>query len=239
MPFPAYDLLFFDADETLFDYKKSEETAFYLTLDEFVVVDIGLKHAVYQSYQVINKGLWVQYQTGQIDKETLLRVRFELLQEKWPIEFDACQFSHRYLEHLANQSHLLHDAVRVIAELSKHCRMAIITNGVSTVQHPRLKQSALAGYFPIMVVSDDQPQNPKFHKPNTAIFEHTFAACGGGVPREKILMVGDSLVADIAGGINYGIDTCWFNEYGAVNESPFAPTFEISNLNALLALVLR
>ncbi len=29
--------------------------------------------------------------------------------------------------------------------------------------------------------------------------------------KSKVLMVGDSLTSDIQGGINFGIDTCWYN----------------------------
>ena len=34
--------------------------------------------------------------------------------------------------------------------------------------------------------------------------------------RKKVLMIGDSLKADIAGGTGAGIDTCWCNFRGAV-----------------------
>jgi putative hydrolase of the HAD superfamily len=46
-------------------------------------------------------------------------------------------------------------------------------------------------------------------------------------------MVGDSLTSDIQGGINFGIDTCWFNPNKVVNRSGIIPTYEISNLMEL------
>ena len=33
--------------------------------------------------------------------------------------------------------------------------------------------------------------------------------------KERALVVGDSLSSDIAGGINFGLDTCWYNPFGA------------------------
>ena len=39
-----------------------------------------------------------------------------------------------------------------------------------------------------------------------------------------------SLGSDIRGGVNYGIDTCWFNPGGKVNKSDLVPTYEVAKL---------
>ena len=43
-------------------------------------------------------------------------------------------------------------------------------------------------------------------------------------------MIGDSLSSDIKGGLNAGIDTCWFNSSQKENTSDVIPKYEISNL---------
>ena len=43
-----------------------------------------------------------------------------------------------------------------------------------------------------------------------------------------MLIVGDSQSSDILGGINAGIDTCWYNPSGA--EPKYSPKYEISDL---------
>ena len=49
--------------------------------------------------------------------------------------------------------------------------------------------------------------------------------------RSKILVIGDSMSSDILGGINSGIDTCWYNPK---NENPqYESTFEISDIKDL------
>lgn len=50
-------------------------------------------------------------------------------------------------------------------------------------------------------------------------------------------MVGDSLTSDIQGGINFSIDTCWFNPNKIVNGSEIKPTYEISNLMDLKEVI--
>ena len=52
-------------------------------------------------------------------------------------------------------------------------------------------------------------------------------------------MVGDSLTSDIQGGINAGLDTCWYNPNHAENPGKVCPTYEISNLEALYQLVME
>jgi len=49
--------------------------------------------------------------------------------------------------------------------------------------------------------------------------------------------VGDSLTSDIKGGNDFGIDTCWFNPLNITNNTGIVPSFEISELNDLKALL--
>jgi len=50
-------------------------------------------------------------------------------------------------------------------------------------------------------------------------------------------MVGDSLSSDIQGGINFGVDTCWFNPNKLINNSALKPTYEISSLMELRSVL--
>jgi 2-haloacid dehalogenase len=52
-------------------------------------------------------------------------------------------------------------------------------------------------------------------------------------------MVGDSLTSDIKGGIDYGLDTCWFNADQRQPESDVKPTYEIRRLAELCELLDR
>ena len=52
-------------------------------------------------------------------------------------------------------------------------------------------------------------------------------------------MIGDSLLADIQGGNNAGIDTVWYNPYIKTNETGIRPTYEVNDYKQLLALLIR
>jgi FMN phosphatase YigB (HAD superfamily) len=59
-----------------------------------------------------------------------------------------------------------------------------------------------------------------------------------GQPKEKeVIIVGDSLTSDIAGGINFGIDTCWFNPKRVQNCSDFKVSLEVSDLSELVNIM--
>jgi FMN phosphatase YigB (HAD superfamily) len=100
------------------------------------------------------------------------------------------------------------------------------------VQRPRFTASALAGYLAGIVVSDEIG----IAKPNTGIFDAAFEALGWPAKRE-VLMIGDSLTSDMQGGIDYGIDTCWFNPDGEENRLGLPITHEVGSHEALRQLL--
>jgi 2-haloacid dehalogenase len=110
--------------------------------------------------------------------------------------------------------------------------LAIITNGLKDVQNYRIKKSVIGEYFEDIVISEEV----KVAKPNSKIFEHALNNLKH-TDKSKVLMVGDSLTSDIQGGINFGIDTCWFNPSKTVNTTKIKPTFEIANLMELKDIV--
>ena len=72
-------------------------------------------------------------------------------------------------------------------------------------------------------------------KPKKEFFDVVFSKLQ--IPASKALVIGDSLTSDIIGGIQYGIDTCWFNPKKAVNTMLQKPTYEIKQLNELLSIL--
>ena len=58
----------------------------------------------------------------------------------------------------------------------------------------------------------------------------------GIVPKDKdkILLIGDSLHSEVQGGINAGIDTCWYNREQNIASEDCIPTMEIHKLKELI-----
>ncbi|OOM69970.1 pyrimidine 5'-nucleotidase YjjG [Clostridium puniceum] len=221
-----YEIIIFDADETLFDFKKSERDAFKNAMLEFNIEYDENYHL--KIYQDINTLIWKEFEEGFITQEKLKIERFKRLSDKLKIDFDEYRFSKSYMKHLANGSFLYENSLNLVKKLHKDYKLAIVTNGLKNVQDNRIRKSIIAKYFDAIVISEEV----KISKPNPKIFEYALKNMNH-TDKSKVLMVGDSLTSDIQGGINFGIDTCWYNPSETQNVTGITPTYEISNLIAL------
>lgn len=221
-----YEIIIFDADETLFDFKKSERDAFKNTMLEFDI-EYNENHHL-KIYTDINMAIWKEFEDGLINQKKLKVERFKRLSDKLNAGFDETAFAKSYMNHLSNASFLYDDTINLVESLHKDYRLTIITNGLTDVQDNRIRKSIIAKFFEDIVVSEEV----EVSKPDPKIFEHALNNIKH-TDKSKVLMVGDSLTSDIQGGINFGIDTCWFNPNKIVNKTGIKPTYEISNLMEL------
>ena len=225
-----YEIIIFDADETLFDFKKSESAAFKNAMLEFgIEYDEGYHLKVYSD---INAAIWKELENGLITQKELKIERFKRLSDKLNVRCDEAEFAKSYMKHLSYASFLYDNSMELVESLHKDYRLTIISNGLRDVQNNRLRKSAIAEYFEDIVISEEI----EVSKPDPRIFEFAL----GNIKytdKSKVLMVGDSLTSDIQGGINFGIDTCWYNPFKAVNRTMIKPTYEISDLMELKAVL--
>ncbi len=227
-----YEVILFDADETLYDFKKSEREAFKNTILKFNIKyneDFHLK-----AYQEINSAIWKEFEQGLITQEKLKIERFKRLSDKLELGLDETDLAKAYMEHLADASFLYDDSIDLIETLNESFRLAIVTNGLTLVQDKRIRKSSIAKFFETIVISEEI----LISKPDPKIFEHTLKELNF-VDKSKVLIVGDSLTSDIQGGINFGIDTCWYNPKKVINKTSIKPTYEVSNFNELKSLLLN
>lgn len=225
-----YEIIIFDADETLFDFKRSERDAFRNTMLEFDLEYDESRHL--KIYHDINTAIWKEFEQGLINQEKLKTERFRRLSGKLNASFDEIAFAKAYMAHLSNASFLYTDSLELIESLYKAFRLSIITNGLAAVQDNRIRKSAIAKYFDDIVISEEV----QVAKPDPRIFELALKNMKHR-DKSKVLIVGDSLTSDIQGGINFGIDTCWYNPDKIVNGTDIKPTYEISSLMALKAIL--
>lgn len=228
-----YTVLLLDADGTLFDYDRAESYALETTFARFgVPYDADRDLPVYRR---INAEMWRAFERGEIDPATLSVERFRRVLDALGASgrTDPAELAERYLGHLAEGSFLIPGALEVVAELAGRARIVVVTNGLSRVQRSRFAGSGLAEHVEHLVISDEIG----VQKPEPGVFDAALAPFDG-VPREEVLMVGDSLTSDIAGGVRYGIATCWYNPGGRENpRGGPVPTHEIGGLEELPSLV--
>ncbi len=220
----------FDLDGTLFDYDAAEAGAVLATLR-----DAGLPATpeVVAAYREVNDRHWRALERGETTAARLRLERWqEVLEAHGGDHVDVPTLAQGYLGHLAAGSQLVDGAEEVVAEVSRTHRVAFVTNGLADVQRPRLEASPLAEAADVVVISDEVGAA----KPGPAIFDVTFARMGHP-PRASVVMVGDSLTSDVAGGAAYGLDTVWLAPPDAPDPDHPRPTHRIAHLRELLPLL--
>ncbi len=225
-----YDVLLFDADNTILDFDKSEEHALQ---HAFSVCNLHYDEKVLQVYRRINILQWQRYERGEISRDEVLVNRFVLTLAELKIEnYNLALLSSEYEKQLHFGFYKVPHAEEVLAALQSTHRLYIVSNGVLSIQNSRMKGSGLDKYFIRRFISEEIG----VPKPNVEFFNRSFAQIPD-FEKSKALVIGDSLSSDIQGGVNAGVDTCWFNPRGAVNNSGLQPTCEIADLCQLLKMV--
>lgn len=226
----TYKFIFFDADDTLFDFKKSESHAFKRLLSKF---DLRLDYEkCIKIYRNISDKLWLDLEKNIVTLDELKLLRFKLFADEMKLDTDPKVLSKIYLSFLGECTFLIPGAVDMLSYLKKKYTIIIITNGISEVQNRRFKNSEIKEYIDGIVVSEEL----KISKPNPEIFKYALKKfdCDD---KSSVLMIGDSLTSDVLGGINSGIDTCWLNSNNSINNTSYAPTYEISSLLELKEII--
>lgn len=229
---PRYDYILLDADMTLFDFERSEEEA----LQE-VLAGRGYPtdRETLELYHRINNALWDANARGEVDQDFLTVERFAAFMRWKGGAYDPGQFNRDYVDSLGRHGHLLpgaEDFCRALAGAG--CTLAIVTNGLPEAQWGRFNASPLKGVIPHMFVSMELG----CQKPQAEFFDKVCAALGL-TDRRRAVVVGDSLITDIRGGLNAGIDTLWFNPRGLPPDPRLRPTFTAGSYQEALEVLLQ
>ena len=224
-----YSIILFDADHTLFDFKKCEYHALKEALSELSLPN-GDEYI--ERYSEINEMMWKALERGEITKEGLVLERFERFLREFSFDCDTERLSELYKEYLSQQTYLFDGVEELLKKLYGTRRMFIITNGVKRVQDGRMSRSPISRYFEKIFISEVIG----YEKPSKRFFESVMAQ----IPDFDIksaIVIGDSLTSDIKGGINAGIDTCWYNPEGKEAPADMTITYTVRDLAEILDII--
>lgn len=224
-----YDVILLDIDGTLMDFEKAQECAFKNLMEKH---NIEYTPFTYATYDKINKELWQALECGEVNKDKLKLERFQRLLEILKIKRDISEMNKDYEKELGNGAYLIEGAETICKDLKEVCMLAIVTNGIAKTQYSRLEKSGLNSYFDKIFISEEVGTN----KPDLSFFKSVFSQISN-INLSRVLVVGDSLTADIKGGNLAGIDTCWFNPKQNKGLEDIVATYEITNLRQLKEIV--
>ncbi len=226
-----YKFLLFDADATLMDFHRSEHEAVTECLEFF---GLPSDESVISKYSEINAGYWKMLERGEIEKEKLYPARWRSLIEYYGFDCNANEISDKYIERLATKSYMLDGALELCQALYGKFKMYIVTNGQKDIQKSRLFPSPIFKYFDGCFISEDIG----YEKPSIKYFDAVTEQIPGYEPG-KAIIIGDSLTSDMQGGINAGIDTCWYNPHKKEIPEGYKLTYTVSNFEEMASILLK
>ena len=174
---------------------------------------------------------------------------FRPYRQEWPEHFAVCfeelgvsgdpRRAHERLVELLGQARAFPESRQVVEAVGGRLPVAVLSNADDDFLHACLAQNRLS--FPVVVSSE----SAQAYKPHISIFRRLGDELG--LPASRILYVGDSRLADVAGAKNAGMRVAWVRRPAGqtVNRSiegepePLAhePDYEIETLELLLDIL--
>jgi len=225
---PKFKIVLADADETIFDFQKSEYVAFKMTLNSF---GKDCNDQEFKVYSDINARLWKELEKGTLSREELKVKRFEQWFSLMGYSLDANAFNERYAPNLGKCGYLIDGAEDFLKKLSTLCEVYIITNGLVSSQTGRFNNSTVKPYIKKLYISEAIG----FSKPQKEFFNYCINDIGE-FDRSKYIVLGDSLTSDMQGGKNSGLATCRFSRDKSLSSSPLCD-YEITDYDSFFEIL--
>ena len=224
-----YRWVLFDADHTLFDFDKASEEALSEVLGEH---GFDWQEGMYSDYKRINVQCWTEHEQGIIDRDTLVYERFRRYFQFMQLDLDPVATQQQYLRRLGSKPYLMPGADEIMTLLEGRINLGYITNGMREVQRPRLEKIGWDLRFDVIVIAGEIGHS----KPHAAYFAHVHGEIGSPEPA-NVLVVGDSLTADIEGAAAFGYHTCWYNPMEDTCHLRPGPDYTITHLSQIRDIV--
>ncbi len=223
-----YTTIYFDLDNTILDFTATEYKAIKQLLNMHRLPN---SDDIIAKYSAINQSWWERFEKGEIEKNEIFAGRFKTFLEHFGFDGNPQKMADDYFELLAAGHDIIEGADFVVKELKKRGYIiCITTNGVSKTQYRRIDECGLKDYFDYVFVSEDAGAQ----KPDIEYFKYAMSN-SAEQDKSKIIVIGDSLSSDIQGGINFHVDTCWFNPKGKI--ATLKPTYQIANIMQILDIL--
>lgn len=233
-----YSKLIFDLDDTLIDNKENVKYAFQNMMKE-----LGKKYSQkeFERFYQLDNQFWEDRQrkkivipekySGSLEecKNWLRARRFEIYFGESITHEQAGKINERYIEYLKEHVVMIEYAKEVIEELSIKYEIIVATNGPIIPMEAKLEKIGIRQSVSVLFSAEEIG----YMKPDEKFFEGIMNKAGD-LEKENYLVIGDSLLCDIQGANQIGIDSIWFNPKQETLTQGYVPTKTIYSLRELL-----
>lgn len=225
-----YKLLIFDIDDTLFDYRKTEQYALLSTCRDFSI-SVTTSH-LYEYYRKANN---VAHEAiGKITIENVNCFRLKRIECFFTLLGLTCDYPYSFLKTMllySRKGYLMDGVLETISSMNGLILVAA-TNGTDLPRKEKLLNSPIAVYIDSYYSAEILGTS----KPNSSFFETIIS--NYNIPKQKVLVIGDSLNTDILGAQKTGVRSCWFNwKNENVALADIHPNYIINKFSDLLKIL--
>lgn len=192
-----------DIDNTLLDFHKCSREAMCLAAKDW---GINFPQNYFQTFTRINNSLWEKIEKGELTRQGLFKIRWNMIFEEMGIKADGEKFEELFRDYIKKSAIPVDGANEFLEYLSGKYYVCTASNSELAQQEKRLDKAGMIPFIRKIFTSEEIG----FAKPSEKFFE----ACKAELAqfeREEIILIGDSVTADIEGAKEYGLKTCWFN----------------------------
>ena len=221
--------IFMDVDDTLLDFKECAREDVRSCCQKN---GITYSDDLFDFFLNRNVILWKRIEDGLLTVEELHQTRWAGIFHDLGIEADGPAFENDFIAGLRETSVPVKDAHKVMEYLHSKYKVFVVSNASNLQQSTRLGKAGLMQYVDGVFGALDIGHI----KPSREYLDYCFAQLDGTEPQQTVI-IGDSLNADISGGITYGLHTIWFNIRNIEASATTIPDYTISSLKELPSLL--
>lgn len=217
--------LFFDIDDTILDYDLCAVDTVRRACE---TLGVPYSRAVQTEYRRVDDVLWARQKLGELTIPQVLELRNAHMMDYLGLT-DGMSFQEAFIAAFGESCDLVEGAAEVLRTVKERGYPVFsASNGFLDVQTNRLTKAGVLQYFDRLFVSE----TIVYEKPDIRFFEYCLSETGYA-PRE-VLMIGDSVAADIKGGLNAGWNVCYLNRHGRTSGLDVTEITELTELLSLL-----
>lgn len=201
--------VFFDLDNTLWDYRRNAKIILAKLFEEFQIQE---KYAFtfnefYPFYYESNESLWADLRDQKVTKEELRNRRFPeaFTQMGIPNPEFAMDFEERFVNEVTHSNYLVEGAEELLEYLKNKYTIHILSNGFEEVTHRKIENSIIRNYVETITTAE----GAGVPKPDPEAFQVSLDKAKA-VKTESIY-IGDDWIADMVGATRFGMKAIFFN----------------------------
>lgn len=201
--------ILFDIDNTLLSFDGCVKESMKSGFEKF---EIGTyEDGMFSVFNQINTDLWQLIEKGELDFEELQKKRWNMIFEYLGISADGVAFEKYFRECLFESAIPEKGAMELVKYLHGKYILCVASNGPYMQQVNRLKLSGMLPYFSGLFISEEIGSSKPSEKFFNTCIERLNSKTEQKIQPYEIMIIGDSLSSDMLGGIQAGMQTCFYN----------------------------